>query len=197
MGEQFFLHYLLCYDIVITGSGVELCKLFRHVLSEDSLFPVTLTRKESYQQLTQVTVCCCLSPYRQSLQKSGDAIITLFVAGWSISCQGPLWPWGNWRMIREDLLWRVGEDVDLLLRAVVLFGGALDLHFLWLNADCEESLYEHIPQSLLTHVVFSNVSHVESKNGFSPQLISTTYLKYLLRVVPYLILSTICSDEVP
>jgi hypothetical protein len=35
-------------------------------------------------------------------------------------------------------------------------------------------LYEHIPQSLLTQVVFSHVSHVESKNNLFPQLICTT-----------------------
>jgi hypothetical protein len=81
LGEVLFLHCLFCCDIVFTGSGVEVCKLFRHVLSEDSLFPVTLTRKETYLQLTQVTVYCCLSPYRQSLHKPGDANITLFVAG--------------------------------------------------------------------------------------------------------------------
>jgi hypothetical protein len=47
-GKVCFLHYLLCSDIVITGSGVEACKLFRHVLSEDSLFPVPLTRQDPY-----------------------------------------------------------------------------------------------------------------------------------------------------
>lgn len=67
--------------MVITGSGVEVCKLFRHVLSEDSLFPVTLPRKDRYLQLRPVTVCYCFSPYRQSLQKPADANITLFVAG--------------------------------------------------------------------------------------------------------------------
>jgi hypothetical protein len=54
------------------------------------------------------------------------------------------------------------------------FGGALDLHLLWMAADREEGLHEHIPQPLLTHVVFSNVSHVESNNNLSPQLIYTT-----------------------
>ena len=80
----------------------------------------------------------------------------------------------------------MGENGALLLRADVLFGGALDLHLLWMAADCEESLYEHIPQSLLTHVVFSSDSHVESKNNLYTQLIYTTYLKYLLRAFPYL-----------
>jgi hypothetical protein len=91
----------------------------------------------------------------------------------------------------------VGENGDLLLRADVLFGGTLDLHLLWMAADCEESLYEHIPQSLLSHSIFSKVCHVESIINFSPQLIFTTYLKYFLLAVPYLILCTMCSDIIP
>jgi len=71
------------------------------------------------------------------------------------------------------------------------------LHLLWMAADCEGSLYEHIQQSLLSHLFFSNVCHVESKNNLSPQLICTTYLKYFLRVVTYFILCTIYSNKVP
>lgn len=67
-----------------------------------------------------------------------------------------------------------GRKRRQLLRADALFGGVLDLQLLWMAANYEESLYEHIPQSLLTQVVFSHVSHVESKNNLFPQLICTT-----------------------
>ena len=66
-----------------------------------------------------------------------------------------------------------------------------------MDADCEESLYGHILQYLLMHVVFSHVSYVASKSNPSPQLICTKYLRDFLRVVTYLIVCTICSEEVP
>jgi hypothetical protein len=199
--EMFFLHYLLCCDIVITGSGVEVCKLCRHELSEDSVFPVPLTKRSPYLQLTPVTACYCRrSPYRQSLQKPGEANITLFVAGWSISCQGSLWPCGKWRMIREDLWWRVGEIGYPLLRGDVLFGNnlryfvTLDLKVLSIAADCEES-FTNAFRNLLKHVVFSHISHFESKTNLFPQLIFSKYLRYLLRVVSCLITCIICSEK--